>query len=343
VTRGIEAVAGSFELEVSDRWANQAKPWPIFEEDECSLEINGVPVITGHVDHRNPAYGPAEHRLAVAGRDRTGALVDCSADLKTWEFRGVPLLTLARRLAEPFGIPVTVQPGLAISQPVAKLTVDPGDSCFDAIELACRMVGVLPVSDGAGGLRLTRAGETRCVTELVQGENILAASADYDASGRFARYVVTGQHAGSDDLFGELAARVKAEARDENVRRRDRVLLVRPGSNATQGNAKQRAAWEATVRAARSRRVRVAIRGWQQSDGKLWPVNALVRLRSPFLGIDDDLLIAEATYSLTESGGTTTELSLVPASAFEPEPVVPKRKEAGYSFAPAPAGSSDGP
>jgi len=337
VTRGIETVAGGFELEVTERWAGQDKPWPIFEEDECSLSIEGVPVITGHVDRRSLVYGAAAHSLTVSGRDKTGALVDCSADLRQWEFRQVPLLTLAKRLADPFGIGVSLQPGLSMPPPPAKFSIDPGDTAFDALEQACRMAGVLPICDGAGGLRLSRVGTTRCSTELIHGENILAASADYDASGRFARYVVSGQQAGSDLLGGE-ATRVKAEARDENVRRRDRVLVVRPEKSATQAHAKQRAAWEATVRAARSRRVRVTVRGWTQGDGTLWPVNALVPVRSPYLGIDAELLITQATYRLAESEGTTTELSLMAAEAFDPEPVVPKRTEPGYNFAPAPVG-----
>lgn len=339
VTRGIEAVAGNFELEVSDRWPGQQTPWPIFEEDECSLELAGVPVITGFVDRRTLTYGADEHRLSVSGRDRTGALVDCSAELRQWEFRGVPLLRLAQRLSEPFTIPVTLQSNLPVPPPPAALSVDPGDTAFDAIEEACRMAGVLPVCDGAGGLELTRAGSTRCSTALVEGENILAASADYDFSRRFARYVVSGQHAGSDSLSGETAASVKASARDENVRRRDRVLLIRPEGNATYAYAKQRAAWEATVRAARSRKARIAVQGWLQDDGTLWPVNALVHVRSPFLGIDEELLITQATYSLTETDGTITELTLMPAAAFTPEPVVPRRREPGFDFAPAPVSS----
>jgi hypothetical protein len=33
----IEAVAGGFALGFSDRWGNLARPWPIQEEDECSV------------------------------------------------------------------------------------------------------------------------------------------------------------------------------------------------------------------------------------------------------------------------------------------------------------------
>lgn len=343
VKRSIEAIAGSFELEVVDRWTEAQEPWPIFEEDECSLSIDGQELIRGWVDKRSIMYAANSRAFVVSGRDRTAALVDCSVDLRQWEFRRVPLFTLARRLTEPFQLPVSLQGELTLPPPPPKISIDPGDSCFEALELACRAAGVLPVCDGAGGLRLTRAGETRCSTELVEGENILAASAEYDATGRFARYVVTGQSSGSDALWGEAAARVRAEARDENVRRKNRVLVIRPGSTATPAYARQRAAWEATVRAARSRRVRVAVQGWHQGDGTLWPVNALVRVRSPSIGVDDELLIGEVTFTLSEGEGTTTELVLAPAEAFRPEPVIPEQDEAGkFNFAPAPV-QSEGP
>ncbi len=342
VTRGIEAISGSFELDVSDRWGGQREPWPILEEDECALALDGVPVITGFVDRRSLSYGASEHSLSVTGRDRTGALVDCSAELKQWEFRNVPLLTLAKRLAEPFGVAVSLQPGLKLSASIAKISVDPGDTAHDAIERACRMVGLLPMADGVGGLVLARAGATRATTALIEGENIKTAAADYDGSGRFRRYVASGQHAGSDNLSGAAAARVRAEAQDVNVRRVSRVLVIRPEGNATQAYARQRAEWEATVRAARAASVRVTVQGWQQGDGSLWPINALVPVSSPRLGLKGDMLITQATYSLDENGGTTTTLQLKRPDAFLPEPAVPQGREPGRAtFAPAPVTSEE--
>lgn len=322
VTRGIEAIAGGFELDVSDRWATQSKPWQIFEEDECTLYMDGEVVVTGYVDRRSLSYTSNGHSLSVSGRDKTAALVDCSAVLDKWEFRNAPVLTLAKRVAEPFGISVSLQSGLVLPTAPAKLTVDPGDTAFEVIERACRSAALLPVSDGRGGLVLTRAGSGRASTQLVEGQNILEASADYDVSGRFNRYLVLGQHRGNDELWGESAAKVRAGASDPNVRRTSRVLLVRPEGNVTIEHARKRAEWEATVRAARGDNVAVTVQGWTQSDGKLWPVNALVRVHSPLIDIDGDLLISQVTYSLDDSGGTKTSLTLRRPDAFKPEPTV---------------------
>lgn len=348
VTRGIEAVCGSFDLAVTDRWADQATPWPIVEEDECVLTVGGVPIITGYVDKRSLSYGPEDHTLRVSGRDRTGMLVDCSAVLKSWEFHNLPVHVLAQRLADPFGIPVTTAPGLVASvsiatgkstgavsssggtgkrgglgvpKPPAKFTVDPGESAFEVLDRACRMAGVLPVSDGAGGLLITRTGATRAATALVEGQNILSASADYDAAARYAKYVVSAQHQGTDQWFGASAAGVKGTASDATVRRTARVLYIRPEAGMTREAANVRAAWEAKVRAARCDTVSVTVQGWTQGDGTLWPVNALVQLRSPLLGMNTEMLITQVTYALDE-GGEIATLNLKRPDAFLPEPTV---------------------
>ncbi len=327
VTRGIEAACGSFDLAVSERWADGVEPRPIFEEDECSILIGRKTVLTGYVDRRSPSYTATDHTLALSGRDKPGDLVDCSANpnLEKWEFKGLTVLAFAKKICEPFGISVTLQAGLTdakLPKPPKKFRIDPGDTAFNAIESACRLAGLLPVSDGAGGLVLTRAGTERATTELIEGENILSASAEFDASGRFRTYRVLGQHKGNDEFNGVSAASVKGSAEDLTVRRASRALIIRPEGSVTVEHAKARAQWEATTRAARAGSVQVTVQGWLQGDGVLWPVNALVNLKSPFLGIDGELLITEANYSVSDSAGSTTRLTLKRPQAFLPEPTI---------------------
>lgn len=324
VTRGIEAIAGSFELSVSDRWVGQDKPWPIFENDECVVMIGSTPVITGFVDKRAIAYGADNHSLTLTGRDRTGDLVDCHPFLTKWEFKGISVLNFVKQVAEAFQISVSLQPGLSDSvlpKAPKKLSVDPGDTAFAAIENACRLAALLPVSDGNGGLMLTRAGTERCKTSLTQGENILSASADFDMTGRFRHYYVLGQHRGSDDFFGESAAAVQGSAEDKNARA-TRTCVIRPEGNCTAEHAKIRAQWEAIHRAARGDSVSATVQGWQQSNGELWPINKLVGVHSPALGIDGDMLISQVTYNVALERGTTTQFNLRRPDAFKTQPVI---------------------
>ncbi len=349
VTRGIEAIAGGFELAISDRWNGQRVSWPIVEEDECELAIGDEKVITGYVDRRRLSYGPQDHSFEVSGRDKAGALVDCSALLDSWEFQSLAVLTLARNLCRPFGISVTLdtgavprkvtlktgknpgrvtsggatgkKSGLGVPNPPKKFSVNPGDSAFEVLDRACRMAGLVPVSNGLGGIVLTRAGSARVDTPLVEGENIIAASADFDVSQRHARYIVTGQHPGSDEWSGEAVATVRGEATDQNIRRTSRVLLIRAECALTPEAAKSRAAWEAKIRAARGDAVSVTIQGWETDAGELWPVNSVVRVRSPMIAVDGEMLITQTVFTLDE-GGSTTELTLRRPDAYLPEPAV---------------------
>ncbi len=330
VTRGIESIAGGFELEVSERWGSST-PWQIAEEDECELWINESLVIVGYVDERSTSFSPEDHSLGFTGRDKTGDLVDCSVDLGQWEFKRTSLLTFTRRICTPFGISVSLQSGLVLGASPAKLSIDPGDSAFEAVEKACRLAGLLPVADGAGGLLLTRAGATRTVTALVQGQNVKTASGKFNVTGRFATYKVLGQHKGTDDFSGSATATVKGTASDSNVRRAHRVLVIRPEGNVTVEQAKTRAQWEAGVRAGRGDEVSVTVQGWTQGDGSLWPINALVPVRIPTIGVDGDMLIAQVTYSVDE-GGTSTQLTLRNPKAFLPESVVASTSGVGNNY-----------
>lgn len=323
VTQGIEAISGSFELSVSDRWNGHTNPWPIEEEDNCVVEVNGIPVIDGFIDSRELSYDARSHSLSVSGRDKTGALVDSSAVLSHWEFASLHLMALAKKLCDPFAIQVTLDPSIkSLPIPPDKFSIDPGEGAFEVLDRACRMSGVLPISDGAGGVLITRAGTARADTELVEGQNILRGSARYEATGRFGKYIVTGQKRGTDNDFGLDAASVRATAEDFEVKRTNRVLMVRPEGTLTVQLAKQRAAWEATVRKARGDTVSILVQDWVQASGVLWRPNETTKVTSPRLGVDGDMLITQVRRMLDE-GGTFTELTLRDPSSFVPQPFIP--------------------
>lgn len=324
ISRSIETIAGGFVLSVSERWANQDERWPIAEEDQCVIQIGNTTVITGFIDKRELSFSALEHSVEVTGKDRAGALVECSAMLDKWEFKHVDLKSFAEKLCRPFGIAVSVQPGLVLPPASEKLSINPGDTAFDALEHACRLVGVLPVSDGDGGVVLTRSGTSRCSTALVQGQNILSASASFEAGGKFRTYHVLGQHHGSDETSGARAAAVKGSAADDTVKRAERVLLVRPEHSVTIKQAKDRAEFEAATRAARSNTVSVVVQGWTQSDGTLWPLNSLVQVKAPMIDVDGEMLITAIDFSLGDNG-TTTTLTLRGPKAFTPAPTVTRK------------------
>ena len=333
VTRSIESLAGSFALVTTDRWGDLdalgklAEPWPIAEEDPCRVEINGITVIDGYVDKRNPSADKSSRTLGYEGRDRAAALVDNSAVLPKYTYYNLDVLAFAQTLAKPFDVRVSVQPGLVLSR-VPKLVISPGETAYEALKRAVADEGALIVSDGAGGILITRASRARAAT-LVEGDNIESASGSYDGIERYYRYVVLAQSAGSDEVSGD-ATRIAAEAIDEGVRRKDRVLLIRPEKGYTRAGAQRRADWEARVRAARAEPVTIGVPGWTQEDGSLWTPNTVSYVYAPrLIGVDGDMLITQVDFSINDQGGEVTQLRLMRPDAFTPEPKAGGPKSSG--------------
>lgn len=317
VTRSVESLAGSFAFDVSDRWDGSTAPWPIAEGDKARVEIDGDILIDGYIGKRSISAKADARTLTYSGGDRTIELVECSAIPPKWTYCNTDLEAFATTLAKPFGISVSVQPGVTLTKQ-AKLVVHPGDKVYEALRRAAVAESVLLVSDGVGGMLITRAGTARA-TPLIEGENIKEASVEYDASERFYRYVLATQVAGTDDASGD-ATRIQAEATDEAVSRTERVLMIRPEKGYGTADARRRVDWEARTRAAKAETVTSVVQGWRQPDGTLWPLNATTHVKAPTLiGVDGDLLISQVEHSIGE-GGRITQLRLVRPDAFTPEP-----------------------
>jgi prophage tail gpP-like protein len=348
ITRSMESIAGSFDLEINTRWAGSTQELLIFEEDECVISVFGSPVITGFVDKRSVSHDAKSKSFKVSGRDAAGALVDCSAVVPKLVYNQTPVLDLVTKICEPHGITASLPPGLTVKLPPRdKLAVNPGDTAHSVIEKICRMTGLLPISDSQGGLLLTQAGTARISTKLQclapapgqlppVGNNILKASAEFDYKGRFAEYRCLAANAAKVPKKNNAAAakstakatvaarKARGIAFDEIVQRKARILIINPEDGADKKYADQRAQWEATTRAAKSEVVHVTVRGWQQDDGQLWTnaLNSLVGIEDSELDIKGDMLIVEVKLDL---GSVTSELKLMDPAAFTPEPRI-KRK-----------------
>lgn len=314
---GIEQIANSFELTVTDRWSGQDNAYPIRVGSACEVLLDGETVITGYVDDNTPEFDAGSHSISIAGRDRTGDLVDCSAIHKSGQWANATLDKIVRDVCAPFGIKVIIDAPLG--EKFSTFSIQEGETAHECIDRACRMRAVMPVSDGKGNLVITRAKSGAPVAELIQGENILYARGEFSLRERFSTYYIKGQDRGSDDNTDtpENHTQVSATATDSFVKRY-RPLIVLAEDKGAHATFKQRAEWERNVRRGRSARATVRMNGWRNVSGELWRANTMVRLISPYLGAPDvNLLIVGGTYIKDESMGTVTELSLVGREAFD--------------------------
>jgi prophage tail gpP-like protein len=329
VKRSLKAIAGAFSLSVVDKWAEDQVAWQIAPEDVCKVQIGSDTIITGYVDGVDPQFDADSRSLSISGRDKTGDLVDSSIDQTPSTWVNISLMGLVKKIATPFGVGVRMV-GVTAAQLAPNFPswkINQGESCFETLERAARLRGVLLINDGKGNIVITRAGTDRASTELVQGSNILSASASFNAKERFSKYTVKAQSNGLDGVESDPEVNFSCQglAHDAGVRRYRPIVIIAEGA-ATAAVCRTRAQWEAAVRIGKSTQVKVKVPGWRQTDGALWNVNQLAKVNAPWLGLNLELLITEVSFSKSDSG-TTTELSLEPAQAYKPDPTYIARKD----------------
>lgn len=313
VDTGIEQIAGAFELGITERWPGQDTYKPIKRGESCTLLMNGQAVITGYVDDVNIDFDANTHTVNVTGRDKTGDLVDCAAIHKTGQWNGHRLDQIVRDICAPFGIKVIVNTDMG--KALSTFSLQEGETAYEAIERACRMAAVLPISDGLGNLVLTRAASGSPVASLIEGENILTGRGEFSIKERFSVYLVKSQDRGSDDDFdADTHTQVSARATDDFVKRYRPTTIIAEDRGA-HASMQQRAEWEKNVRRGRSARATIGVVGWRHGNG-LWQKNTMVHLTSPLLGANADLLVASVKYTQNDQG-KRSEITLTGREAFD--------------------------
>lgn len=317
IRRGLDQLAGTFDLSVSERWPGQTVPRPIRPGAECRVLIDGKPVITGYVDDVRMSYNSASHEVTVSGRDRTCDLVDCCPP--SMQLSGATLAAIARTLAAPFGIKVVDE---AAADVIPGFKPNPGDTCFEILEQLSRSSGVFLTTDGQGQLVITRAGTKKAPVRLELGRNIEEARGSFSMRERFSEITVLGQTAASETWNGTLAAHQKTIVRDRAVPRHRPLTLVAEQEHA---GANRRAQWEVNTRYGRANMATFTVYGWTCGDS-VWSPNVLVNIVDDFLGLDVTWLLGAVTLSLDDRG-YRSELTLSPPEAYEVEPIRPKKKK----------------
>jgi len=314
ISKSIEHLCGGFDLTLTDRWSGGNLDLAILPGSPCRVAIDGQTVINGYVFGFEISYDADAHQIRVTGKDKTADLVDCAIANGTGEWKNLKLEDLVSELVKPFWL--TVKADVDTGERIPKFNAEQGMTVYDAVQKLCVLRGCLAIPDDEGNIVITRAGTEQGTTNLAEGDNILAATASYDFSERFSDYIVKGQKSGKDNEDSKTTTAFKSNVQDENIKRYRPTIVMAEGQ--VDGiKTKVRAQWECAVRRGKSRNFRITVQGWKGADGKIWELNKLVKLTSPLLGIDDQLLIAGADFKLSDQG-EMTELLLSPAEAYQP-------------------------
>jgi len=318
----LEQIADSFELTLTERWADSGLVRPVTPGEACTVHVGDELVVTGYLDEVLPDYDATSHTIAASGRSKASDLIDCSG--KDQRFDGQTLLQIATTLAEPYGIEVIDTVGA--DKPFREFALEDGQPIAEAIERAAQIRGARIVSDAEGRLVIVHAVQREIRTPLELGGNIRKGSGAFSDRDRFYTYIVEGQTPGTDSWNGEDAAGPRGEATDPRVRK-PRTTLIVCDTPADPADCKTRAELEARMRWAKGRGVTYTVGTWRHEQG-VWRPGDLAQVRDAYLGLNEQMLISDV--QLIESNeGRTAELRVAPPAAFEPVPVPEPQAEGG--------------
>ena len=230
---------------------------------------------------------------------------------------GTSALDVAQRLAAPFKI--TAQNLSGVGPSIAQFNVILGETAYEIIERVCRYAALLCYDDADGNLVLATNGSQKMASGFGEGVNIQEANVTLSMDERFSQYTAV---LISTDNLADLGSsgNLLGTVYDQGVPRyRPRIIVSEQFVNG-QPIGKQRAVWERNRRYGRSQRVTLTCDTWRDSAGQLWQPNALAPLNLPSCKLVNlTWVITEVSY-IRGSQGTRAEVTMMPASALQPEP-----------------------
>jgi len=320
ISRSTQEAAGRFRLSVTEPTTASGKilGWQIRPGDPVKIKLGGTLAVDGFVDIRQAAYDANSHGVEIAGRSKTADAIEAAAVTDEGKpagpFAGYKLDEIARALLDPLSIDLKVIGDIGAVFPM--VTVQVGESVFEVIERLARLRGFHVTDDADGSLVLANKVEPEAEpVGLVEGVNILSASAMMDLSKVGSDYFVYGQATGNDDQSGAAVANQTAKVtNDKAPRKRPKVVVMEePGDKEDmQARGDREMAQEAERQAA----VQVTLQGWFTAAGDLWKPGMTVKLTSPMLLIDRDMMVAAVEFAQSDSSGTVTNLDLITLEAF---------------------------
>lgn len=325
VTLHAEAFPNSFEVALSSRTPIDATEVVAKAGDPCEVRIGDDTVITGFVDRDGAAFTPQSHSLTLTGRGRTQDLVDCSAEYGSSTIENATALDIAQRLCQAYpGLTARLAPGTDAGGRIDQLLIDLTEPAASIIQRVARNAGLLAYEDASGTLTLARAGSRVAASGASYGVNVEACSIEHAMDERFSEVacVLMSQDllVGTNSL--DDGGNLFHVERDPNVLRHRRMVIVLEQAQNAEDFTAKKAKWEVARRAGRSTLVEATVDSWRDSAGRLWEPNTLVPVKLPGLRLpDSNLVLSEVTFHRSNDRGTVADLVLMPASAFDIEPI----------------------
>jgi len=300
--------ARSFSLVIAAEFGASAAKWTFAAGSPVTILFNGELVLTGYVDRYQPRL--SDHSTAeihVSGRSKAQDWIDSSALHKTGTFKKKTILQIAKEL-DVAGVGCSASAALDV---IEKYQLTPGETVFNCLEKIARKQGLTLSGQPDGSVKFATIG-AGVHAPIVEGQNLLRGEADHNWSDRHSKVIVRAQRAighGKDALEIE-------ETADDSAVNRQRPIIIAQDDDADKSAAKKRAKNRRNREAGNSLKANVTVQGFRDLAGKIWTPGDTVTLISPFLGVEQAMLVESVNFSQARGQGSLSQLSLVDPRAY---------------------------
>lgn len=277
--------------------------------------VGGEVVLTGSVDEIDHPVSKAAHTFSMSGRDLAADLVDCSAPIFT--AKHVSLKQLAAKIVSSFHIKIRIAADTTRTR--EKVSIEPGDSAWDALARAAEANGLWPWFEPDGTLVIggpdysTPEVATLILRRDGKGNNVLSLGKHESMHGRYSEVTVYGQTPGTDTEQGKNNQRGVAS---DTGMTRYRPKIVIDHECDSPAVARDRARKLIADSRLNGLTFTAVVKGHridapgQDSDGKLWQPLQRVRVISEPHGTDRVFFLMARKFSRNRQDGTRTVLTL---------------------------------
>jgi prophage tail gpP-like protein len=306
-------------------------------------------VLTGYIEQTPVSYDANQKTITIAGRSKTGDLIDCCAfpsnqpiiqnDKKEWSYKApvtgtvvAPANQTARSwqsekiekiiatLVAPYDIKLISEVNLEDKK--NNFAITPTDKVLDSLRNLTKNSDLTFCDNENGDLVLVKKATTEAdkqTTCIELGKTILSGQATFDGTKLYTDYAVIGQDKGTDNAHGKSIDKSAAVAKGIIDLHRTRYIYTKAKGQATSANCQKEATGNQKYADNQFYKATYVVQGWRYDDTHLWKVNQLVQIKDEFLQKDgsDWYLIERVTFSLSNSGGMTTTLDVVPPDGYK--------------------------
>lgn len=263
---------------------------------QAELRYGDSVIMTGVIDDIDHDVARSQHWFELTGRDAAAVLVDCSAPIFTAQ--EMTLQEVIAQIIKPLGV-TAISMQAAAPGSVRKVSIEPGDSAWDALTRAAEMSGLWPWMAPDGTLIIggpdysTEPVDTLVMNRDGEGNNVLRLGKRTSISGRYSQTTVLAQSHGDGNEDGKANRRSTVKDADMTLYR-PRVVTV--GDVQSDEEVQFRARKLQADARLNGLAITAVVRGFTTASGALWTPGQRVNVRSDIHGIDDAFFLMRRTF-----------------------------------------------